>query len=312
MKNILLVLLLLTSPGVFGQTPAEKDLRRGRELLDAKKYDEAIEKLNGCAGQTNNPKMGGECVFYRGKAYQRKGLKDQAQADFEKALKLDAENKQVTEALKNFKLNVDQVVKKGQEIHNEPSADVIEFLIDYPEFADDPSILNLSSEGFMKGGEFSKADVVYQKLFDFYYQAASRLEADAGKREKSAATNPKSRKFVLESYANSLLSYGLADFFNHRRLLRYKEFGITEDQIKSPNLRGYENLHGYWEQAAMKAAAVNFKLGNFQDAANQFGRAVTLNPDNTAAYQGRAKAYRKLGKIALAIADEKKVSELKK
>lgn len=53
-----------------------------------------------------------------------------------------------------------------------------------------------------------------------------------------------------------------------------------------------------------------FYLGNPTKAIDDFTKAIELSPKEKSAYKGRALAYRQVGKIALAEADEKKAAEL--
>ena len=82
-------------------------------------------------------------------------------------------------------------------------------------------------------------------------------------------------------------------------------------------LSGMQIIH--WNSISRPAAATfnthaNAYLAkaNFKMAIKDFSKAITLNPKRPIYYRGRAKAYRGIGNISAAEADEKQAEELDK
>lgn len=246
-----------------------------------------------------------EAVFQRGKTFQAKGDKQKAAADIRKAIEMQPEIPPYKEALANINLSKDEVVKKAEEIvKKENPYTVLEFLDDYPEFADDTEILYLKSVTNVEAGKFKKADVYFQKQFDSFYKDA-------------LSTAKSGDEYVAKDYESASLYYGIAmisfasaDLVNSLRAVATEKNGLPAIKRNPKNLNGYAEFKKLYEETAVKAGNVEIGAEKFDLALQNFNKAVEVNPRSKAALEGRAKVYRKQGKLKLAQADEAKAKLL--
>ena len=71
------------------------------------------------------------------------------------------------------------------------------------------------------------------------------------------------------------------------------------------------NLDPHFGPASLNRGILHFTSKNYDQAIADLSKAIQLDPSKPLSYTERAKAYRKLGKTALADADDAKVAELK-
>lgn len=147
---------------------------------------------------------------------------------------------------------------------------------------------------------------------------------------KLLAANPKdgltyfdrgSLKNTLKDYAGAVSDFTNAILYNptekesfYNRALSYKAMGnykaaiVDYDKYISLNTDNTRYLaDGYYYRGIVKAL-----LNDHAGAIADYTVASKLFPDDAIIYTSRAAAYRKLGKTALAIADETKAASLKK
>lgn len=282
-------------------------------LMRAYSYNE-VEKFNLTIADFNKylelDPNSDEAFYQRGKTYQASGNKEKAAADFRKAIEMQNDIPPYKEALADINLSKEEVVKKAEDIAKKENLyTVLEFLDDYPEYANDPEILYLKSVTNVEAGKFKKADVYFQKQFDnFYKDALSSIAAgdDYAKKEKSA----ENYEMTSLMYGTALVSFGSADLVNALRAVATERNGLPAIKRNPKNLNGHAEFKKLYEEIAVKAGNVELDAEKFDLALQNFNKAIELNPRSKAALEGRAKVYRKQGKIRLAVSDESKAKLL--
>lgn len=282
-------------------------LMRAYAYNEVEKYDEAIKDFD---KYIELDPTSDEAVFQRGKTYQAKGDKQKAAADIRKAIEMQPEIPPYKEALANINLSKDEVVKKAEEISKKENPyTLLEFLDDYPEYADDPEILYLKSVTNVETGNFKKADVYFQKQFDnFNKDALSSIKAgdEYSVKEKSA----ENIEMASLMYGTALMSFASADLVNALRAVATEKNGLPTIKRNPKNLNGYAEFKKVYEETAVKAGNVELGGEKFDLALQNFNKAIDLNPRSKSALEGRAKVYRKQGKLKLAQTDEAKAKLL--
>lgn len=282
-------------------------IMRAYAYNDAEKYDLAIADFNKFLEFEPNSD---EAVYQRGKTYQAKGDKEKAAADIRKAIEMQPDIPPYKEALADINLSKEEVVKKADEISKKENPyTVLEFLDDYPEFAEDVEILYLKSVANVEAGKFKKADIYFQKQFDsFYKDALSSIAAG----DEYAAKEKSEVNYEMASlmYSTALVGFGSGDLVNSLRAVATEKNGLPAIKRNPKNLNGYAEFRKAYEETAVKLANIEFQAEKFDTALENFNKAIELNPKSKAALEGRAKVYRKLGKVKLASADEAKVKLL--
>ncbi|HQU84851.1 MAG TPA: tetratricopeptide repeat protein [Pyrinomonadaceae bacterium] len=282
-------------------------LMRAYAYNDLGKYDSAIEDFNKYFEL--DPKSD-EAIFQRGKTFQAKGDKEKAAADIRKAIEMQPDIPPYKEALANMNLSKEEVVKKAQEIQEKENPyRVLEFLDDYPEFAEDTEILYLKSVASVEAGYFKEADVYFQKQFDaFYKDALSSIEAG-----DEYAAKPKSEEnsaMASLMYGTAMLALASADLVNSLRAVATEKNGLPAAKRNPKNLNGYAEFSKIYEETAVKAGNVELSADKFDLALENFNKALEINPRSKSALENRAKVYRKQGKLRLAQTDEAKAKLL--
>lgn len=282
-------------------------LMRAYSYNDLGKYDSAIEDFNKYLEFEPNSD---EAVFQRGKTYQAKGDKEKAAADIRKAIEMQPDIAPYKEALANMNLSKDEVIKKAEELQkNGNPFTVLEFLDDYPEFAEDTEMLYFKSIANAEAGYFKEADVYFQKQFDaFYKDALSSIKVG----DEYAAKPKSDENYGMASlmYGTAIISFASADLVNSLRAVATEKNGLPAAKRNPKNLNGYEEFKKKYEETAVKAGNVELAAEKFEIALDNFNKAIEINPRSKAALENRAKIYRKLGKLRLAQADEAKAKLL--
>lgn len=277
-------------------------LMRAYAYNDAENYDAAIADFS---KYLELEPTSDEAFFQRGKTFQAKGDKQKAAADIRKAIEIQPAIPPYKEALADLNLSKDEVVKKAQDIaKKENPYTVLEFLDDYPEYSGDPEILYLQSVTNVEAGKFKKADVYFQKQFDSFYKDALSTMKEG---DQYAAKDYESASLY---YGIAMISFASADLVNALRAVSTEKNGLAAAKRNPKNLNGYAEFKKLYEETAVKAGNVEFGAEKFDLALQNYNKAVEINPRSKSALEGRAKVYRKQGKLKLAQADEAKAKLL--
>ena len=111
-------------------------------------------------------------------------------------------------------------------------------------------------------------------------------------------------------YGATLISLASADLTNSLRTVAFEKAGMTAAKREPKNLNGFDEFRKNYEQTALEAANFYLQTVQLKEALSNFSKVIEINPKNVAAYQGRAKVYRKQRKLKLAQADELKAKRL--
>ncbi len=251
-----------------------------------------------------------EGYFQRAAAWQQKGSKTLAEADYAEAIRLQPALPELRQYLTDLNLSKEDVIEKAEKIQKEENPRrVIEFLKLFPEYGDEVEILYLKSVSYVEIREFQKADVYFQKQFDNFYKDAfaSLTIADEYAQKPESAENLEMASLMYET---ALVSMASAELVNALRAVATEKNGLPAVKRNPKNLNGFAEFMKIFEQTAIRSAETDFKAGQTDRALQNFNKALEMNPKSKAAYLGRAKVYRKLGKVKLAQADEAKAKLL--
>lgn len=204
------------------------------------------------------------------------------------------------------KLTREQLVEKSNVmLESGRRQEAIELIGEYPEFADEVEILYVKSVAYTELRDYKNADVAYQRGFDIFLKNAAESLAIAEEYAAKTAPTKEDKELASLMYGTALISFASADLTNSLRRVAFDKNGMPEAKRDPKNLRGFEDFRKSFVETAIKSGELNAKYNNSQEALGNFGKAIELDPKNSAAYAGRAKIYRKLKKLRLAIADEK-------
>ncbi len=204
------------------------------------------------------------------------------------------------------KLTKEQLAEKSNALlEGKMQKAAIELLDQYPEFADEPDVLYVRSISYTELRDYKNADLAYQRGFDIFLKNGKESLAIA---EEYAAKTPLTKldkEMTTLMYSTAMISFASADLTNSLRAVAFGKNGMPEEKREPKNLTGFEDFRKLYEQTAIKSGEMNSKNNLLKEALADFGKALEINPQNAAAYSGRAKVYRKLRKLKLAMADEK-------
>lgn len=138
-------------------------LLRGEVYLQSlEDYDKAIADFNKYIEL--EPTVG-DGYLARGNAYQRKGDKAKAKADYEMLLKLEVYANLGTELLADLNLSKAEFLTKANEYFQEGDNEAtIAFLNSFPEFAEDVKVIELKANAYQEMGKTKKAAFYFHKL----------------------------------------------------------------------------------------------------------------------------------------------------
>lgn len=204
------------------------------------------------------------------------------------------------------KLTREQLVEKSNGmLENGRRQEAIDLIDEYPEFADEAEILYVKSIAYTELRDYKNADTFYQRGFDIFLQNAAESLKIAEEYAAKPAPTKDDRELASLMYGTALISFASADLTNSLRKVAFEKNGMPEAKRDPKNLKGFEDFRKSFVETAIKSGEFNAKNNSPQEALGNFGKAIELDPKNSAAYAGRAKVYRKLKKLRLAVADEK-------
>lgn len=204
------------------------------------------------------------------------------------------------------KLTKEQLVEKSNALFESgKQQNALDLIGEYPEFADEPDVLYVKSVAYTELRDYKNADLAYQKGFDIFLKNAAESLTIA---DEYAAKNPaakEDREMASLMYSTAMISFASADLTNSLRKVAFDKNGMPEAKREPKNLRGFEDFRKNYEATAIRLGELNAQSNQLKDAIENYTQAIELNSKNSAAYSGRAKVYRKLKRLKLAIADEK-------
>lgn len=204
------------------------------------------------------------------------------------------------------KLTKEQLVEKSNALfEGGKQKDAIDLINEYPEFSDEPDVLYVKSVAYTELRDYKNADIAYQKGFDLFLKNAAESLAIADEYAAKTPMTKEDKELASLMYSTTLISFASADLTNSLRIVAFDKNGMPEAKREPKNLKGFEDFRKNYEATAIKLGNFNAQNNQLKDAIENYTKAVDLNPKNSAAYLGRAKVYRKLKRLKLAIADEK-------
>jgi tetratricopeptide (TPR) repeat protein len=205
------------------------------------------------------------------------------------------------------KLTKEQLGEKGNELLNAgKQREALDLVDTYPEFADEASVLYIKSVAYTELRDYKNADVFFKVQFDKFVDNADAARRDAA---NILADNPPTKDnndLAMLMYGASLISYASADMVNSLRATAFDKNGMPAAVRTPKDIQGYAAMVIAYKQVSIEAGLFQLKTGQLKDALANINKAVQLAPADAATYLARAKVYRKLGKVALARADETK------
>ena len=203
------------------------------------------------------------------------------------------------------KLSKDQLVEKSNAIYRSgKQREAIELLNEYPEFSEDVEVLYIKSVAYTELRDYKNADIAYQKGFDIFLKNGTESLAIADEYAAKPSATKDDRDLAGLMYSTALIMFASADLTNALRAVAFGKNGMPEAKRDPKNLDGFDEFRKLYEQTAIKTGEMNLKNNQLKDALANFSKAIELDPKNAASYTGRAKVYRKLRKLKLAVADE--------
>lgn len=203
------------------------------------------------------------------------------------------------------KLTKEQLVEKSNALfEGGKQQEAIDLIGEYPEFADEPDVLYVKSVAYTELRDYKNADVAYQKGFDIFLQNAGESLKIADEYAAKNSTTELDKEMATLMYSTAMISFASADLTNSLRAVAFGKNGMPEAKRDPKNLKGFEDFRKNYEATAIKLGDLNVKNNQLKDAIENYTKAIELNAKNFTAYAGRAKAYRKLKRLKLAMSDE--------
>lgn len=203
------------------------------------------------------------------------------------------------------KLTKEQLVEKSNALfEGGKRQEAIDLIKEYPEFADEPDVLYVKSVAYTELRDYKNADLAFQKSFDIFLNNAKESLSIADEYTAKPAPAKEDKEIAAMMYSAAMVSFASAELTNALRSVAFGKNGMPEEKREPKNLDGYEEFRKLYEETAIKSGELNLKNNQLKEALSDFSKAVELDPKNSASYTGRAKVYRKLRKLKLAMADE--------
>lgn len=203
------------------------------------------------------------------------------------------------------KLTKEQLVEKSNALYESgKQRDAISLIGEYPEFSDEPEVLYVESVSYTELRDYENADIAFQKGFDIFLKNAAESSALADEYAAKTVQTKEDKDIAAMMYAAAMISFASADLTNSLRAVAFDKNGMPEEKREPKNLKGFEEFRKIYEETAIKSGEMNLKNNQLKEALADFKKAIELNSKNAASYAGRAKVYRKLKKIKLAVSDE--------
>lgn len=209
------------------------------------------------------------------------------------------------------KVTKEQLGQLGNELLNAgKQKEALELTDAYPEYADEMEVLYIKSIAYTELKDYKRADIYFQKQFDTFRSNAASARVEA---RDFLAKNPPTKfnsELVILMYGSSLLSYTSAELTNSLRARAFEKNGMPADRRTPLNLANYDDMVREYREASIEVGLHDLRLNRLKYALESMNKAVELDPNDAAAYRGRAQVYRKMKKLALARADEIKARKL--
>lgn len=203
------------------------------------------------------------------------------------------------------KLTKEQLVEKANKIYESgKQKEAIDLLDEYPEFADEAGVLYVKSVAYTELRDYKNADIAFQRGFDIFLKNAAETLAIADEYMQKTSATKEDKELASLMYSTTMISFASADLTNSLRKVAFEKNGVPEAERDPKNLSGFEDFRKNYLATALKLADLNAQSNKSADAVESYTKAIELDPTNSAAYAGRAKVYRKLRKLKLAMSDE--------
>lgn len=211
------------------------------------------------------------------------------------------------------KMTAEDLGIKGNELLNaNKQREAIALVEANPDLANETSALYILSVAYTELREFDKANIYFQKQFDNFVESANSAVTEADELAARVPATKSDNELASLMYSTSLISFASADLANSLRIVAFEKNGMPEAKRKPAHLEGYEIMMDRYRGALVKAALIQLKTNELQQAFRNANKAVEIGPENPAAYKARAQVYRRLKKVALARADDLKAAKLSK
>lgn len=192
---------------------------------------------------------------------------------------------------------------------NFPDSAVISYKMAYKDFND---VNYIYSIGNMFESKLSKPDSAisyYRKYYNLTkdpeeLKRIAGVQISASKYEESIATYEEYLKIVPDDVG--IWRYMLDSFGSFYKKFKGKDVWLKNCMAFAKNFPD-EDISFFVNELLEK----DIKEGNYDRALESIGLLLNSNPNNTSAYEKRGKVYENLGKYDLAMADYKKIKELK-
>lgn len=203
------------------------------------------------------------------------------------------------------KLTKEELVEKANAIYESgKQKEAIDLIEKHPDFADDVEILYIKSVAFTELRDYKNADIAFQKGFDIFLKNGTDSLAIADEYAAKKPLTSLDKEMAELMYSTAMISFASADLTNALRSVAFDKNGMPEAKRTPKNLAGFDDFRKNYEETAIKTGEIYLKSNKLKDALENFSKAIELNPTNSASYQGRAKVYRKMKKLKLAMSDE--------
>lgn len=205
------------------------------------------------------------------------------------------------------KLTKEELVEKANKIYESgKQQEAIALLDEYPEFADEIDVLYVKSVAYTELRDYKNADVAFQKGFDIFLKNAAETLAVAEEYMEKTSLTKEEKEIASLMYSTTMISFGSADLTNALRKVAFEKNGMPEAKRSPKNLSGFDDFRKTYFSTAIKLADLDAQSNKLTEAVENYTKAIELDSRNSLAYAGRAKVYRKLKKLKLAISDEAK------
>jgi tetratricopeptide (TPR) repeat protein len=203
------------------------------------------------------------------------------------------------------KLTKEQLVEKANKIYESgKQKEAIDLLDEYPEYADEVGVLYVKSVAYTELRDYKNADDAFQKGFDIFLKNSAETLTIADEYLQKPSVTKEEKEIAALMYSTTMIMFASADLTNSLRKVAFEKNGMPEAGRDPKNLSGFEDFRKTYLATALKLADLNAQSNKSTEAIENYTKAVELDPKNSTAYAGRAKVYRKLRKLKLAISDE--------
>lgn len=203
------------------------------------------------------------------------------------------------------KLTKEQLAKKSNALfEGGKQKEAVDLINDYPEFSGEVEILYVKSVAYTELRDYKNADLAFQKGFDIFLKNGTESLTIADEYAAKKPLTKEDKELASLMYSTAMISFASADLTNALRSVAFGKNGMPEAKREPKNLAGFDEFRKLYEQTAIKSGELNLKNNLLKEALADFSKAIELDPENSASYTGRAKVYRKLGKLKPAMSDE--------